>query len=247
MQRSKGHVVQAGFQYGSGVLSTGRYMTDKIVRRRVNGNQTKDKILDAAEKLFAERGFDAVSLRDITDEARVTLALSSYHFGTKERLFEVVIERRANVLCDLRRRRLAGLSEKDLTSVEKILDAFMSPIFEQVQGCDKHWRDYIRLLARLGEDDRWLDLLASCFNEIALKFIEALQRALPDVEPLKVTRVFTMTLQLMLVCVAQHRRLDTLSDGQLQASDLKAGYDSLLQYATAGIEGLRQPQGLAGA
>ena len=208
------------------------------VKRRTNGNITKEKILDAAETLFADRGFDAVSLRDITDKADVTLALASYHFGTKEKLYEAVVERRATFLCELRSQRLASLSDEELGNVRKILDAFMHPLFEQVQGRDAHWRDYVRLLSRLGEDDRWLDLLSRCFNSVAREFNEALQKAMPEVEPQSVTRVFTMTLQLMLVTVAQHRRLDTLSDGVLRADDLAAAYECLLQYATSGVESL---------
>lgn len=56
---------------------------------------TKDKILDAAEELFAERGYYGVSIRDITRHAGVELALANYHFGPKEDLFRHVIARRA--------------------------------------------------------------------------------------------------------------------------------------------------------
>ena len=59
------------------------------VKRRTNGNITKDKILDAAENLFSVRGFDAVSLRDITDKADVTLALASYHFGDQREALRI--------------------------------------------------------------------------------------------------------------------------------------------------------------
>ena len=49
---------------------------------------TKTRILDAAEKLFGEKGFDATSLRDITTEADVNLAAVNYHFQSKESLIE---------------------------------------------------------------------------------------------------------------------------------------------------------------
>ena len=59
------------------------------------GEQTRRKILDAAEALFAERGFHGVSLRDITTMAKVENALASYHFKLKEQLICAVVKRRA--------------------------------------------------------------------------------------------------------------------------------------------------------
>ena len=88
---------------------------DAPVSRRLDpradrsGDSTRDKILDAAEHLFGQRTFDTVSLRDITQRAGVTLALASYHFGTKEKLFAEIISRRAEPMNELRRARLAAL------------------------------------------------------------------------------------------------------------------------------------------
>src|ERR1700693_1143954 len=60
------------------------------------GVGTRAKLLDAAERLFADHGYDGTSLRDIAGRPQQHLALSTYHFGTKERLFEEVIQRRAS-------------------------------------------------------------------------------------------------------------------------------------------------------
>jgi AcrR family transcriptional regulator len=54
---------------------------------------TKERILDAAERLFADRGFAATSLRNITGEAGVNLAAVNYHFGSKDALIVAVFER----------------------------------------------------------------------------------------------------------------------------------------------------------
>ena len=56
--------------------------------------ETKERILDAAERLFADEGFAATSLRQITAEAGVNLAAVNYHFGSKESLLTAVFERR---------------------------------------------------------------------------------------------------------------------------------------------------------
>src|ERR1700735_4839102 len=89
---------------------------------------TKTRILDAAEKLFGEKGFDGTSLRDITAEADVNLAAVNYHFQSKESLIEAVIMRAAGPIND---KRLAMLeaSGPDPT-IENILEAFVAPILE---------------------------------------------------------------------------------------------------------------------
>lgn len=211
-------------------------MTEKGAKR-ANGNRTKQKILDATEALFGVRGFDAVSLRDITEGAGVTLALASYHFGTKERLFEAVVSRRSDVLCKLRRARLADLATP--SAPRDILDAFMSPLFEQIKtGADDGWPAYLRVLARLGEDERWLDVLSKYFDEVAREFIAALRQSRPDTDPERLERAFLMTIQLMLVTVSRQKRLDRLTDSRASASDLEAAYDSLLDFVTAGFKDL---------
>lgn len=205
----------------------------KSGQTRSNGDVTRAKILDAAEVLFGDNGFDAVSLRDITDAAGVTLALASYHFGAKENLFEAVVERRAGGLCRSRMERLAALAAPDARA---ILDAFMAPLFEQAKSGEAGWRAYMKVLARLGEDVRWLDLLGRHFDATAQAFIAALRLALPGAKPQDVTRAFTMMLQVMLATASQHARVDKLSGGKIKASDFSAAYPALLRFVTAGLE-----------
>lgn len=211
-------------------------MTEKGAKR-ANGNRTKQKILDAAEALFGARGFDAVSLRDITEAAGVTLALASYHFGTKDRLFEAVVSRRADVLCKLRRARLADLTAP--SAPRDILNAFMSPLFEQIKtGKNEGWAAYLRVLARLGEDERWLDLLGQYFDDVAREFIAALRQSCPHTDAERLERAFLMMIQLMLVTVSRQKRLDRLTDSRASAADLEASYDSLLDFVSAGFDKL---------
>ena len=67
--------------------------SDSIVEKTVEVD-TKSRILDAAEELFMEHGFEATSLRLITTAANVNLAAVNYHFGSKEELFQAVLTRR---------------------------------------------------------------------------------------------------------------------------------------------------------
>ena len=99
--------------------------------------ETKERILDVAERLFADFGFPVTSLRDITHEADVNLAAVNYHFGSKEALLEAVLERRFRPITD---RRLALLDELEKAAgstspeLEDILRAFLGPPFYKQGG-----------------------------------------------------------------------------------------------------------------
>ena len=87
-----------------------------VARRKLTDNKkttrarpAKGRILDAAERLFAQHGFYGVSVRDITDAAGVDVALVSYHFGGKRELFTAVFQRRAELLNAERLEMLEGV------------------------------------------------------------------------------------------------------------------------------------------
>src|ERR1017187_9972164 len=95
----------------------------------IERNDTKTRILDTAEKLFGQNGFEATSLRDITAEAQVNLAAINYHFQTKDSLIDAVIQRRIE---PVNQRRLEMLdSAGPNPSVEQIVQAFVAPVLER--------------------------------------------------------------------------------------------------------------------
>jgi len=201
-------------------------------------DNTRDKILDAAETLFGERTFDTVSLRDITQKADVTLALASYHFGTKERLFAEVVGRRAHILNQMRRERLAAIDAQGRLDTRSIVDAFMHPLFEQMANGAPGWESYLLILAQLGQTNRWLHLLHENFDDTAELFLSKLEGALPAVPKPLLMRGFSMVLVAMLQTLSRNRRLDALSGGAVTADDLDAAYGALLQFVVKGLEGL---------
>ncbi len=204
---------------------------------RANGDATRERILDAAESLFGERTFDTVSLRDITEQAGVTLALASYHFGSKENLFAQTVARRADVLNQMRRARLAKAPEG--AGAREVLDAFMRPLFERMKAGETGWPAYLLIISKLAQGNRWLELLREHFDETALMFVGRLAQALPDVPRAKLMRGFSLALDCMLQTLSKNRRVDSLSEGEVSADDLEAGYETLLAFACAGMEGLR--------
>src|SRR3954471_3227822 len=89
-------------------------------------NETKLRILDTAERLFAESGFAATSLRQIISEAGVNLAAVHYHFGSKDELLDAVVTRKAAPVNEERLALLDGLPAE--AGIPAILDAFLTPM-----------------------------------------------------------------------------------------------------------------------
>ncbi len=145
---------------------------------------TKDRILDAAELAFAERGFAATSLRAVTAAAGVNLAAVNYHFGSKDGLIRAVFARRLDPVNRDRLDRLDA-AEREATSagpsLEHILETFVRPV---ARLADATVGDTPLLAALLGrvhvEPDAGLrDLLAEQFEEAARRYLAAFARALP--------------------------------------------------------------------
>ncbi len=90
--------------------------------------EKKGKILDIAEKLFGEMGFEAVSTRMLAKEAGVNMAMISYYFGSKEKLFETLVERRAN---DGRERlmRVINVEASPWEKINNVIDDYVERIF----------------------------------------------------------------------------------------------------------------------
>lgn len=206
---------------------------------------TKKLILDAAEALFSERNFEAVSVREITKRADVQLALASYHFESKQALFEEVIARRAELLNQRRRDALRAAQQKGSPSIEQILEAFTRPYMEFCIGADPGWRNYSRLIAQIAQGDQWLPLIERHFNATALLFVDALCEALPDIPRDTVLRAFVFSIQLMVSAFSYNRRVDTLSHGGVASSDLEAAFATLIPYLAGGFHALPRAPAVA--
>jgi AcrR family transcriptional regulator len=145
---------------------------------------TSDKILDAAEALFMEHGFEATSLRQITAAAAVNLAAVNYHFGSKEELFESVLTRR---LDPMNQERLALLTRYEAEagpnalSCERILAAMFIPALRLARDRQRGGTNFLRLLGRAYADPAPFirQFLSDHYAVMIGRFKAAFGRALP--------------------------------------------------------------------
>jgi AcrR family transcriptional regulator len=203
---------------------------------------TKDKLMDAAEKLFARRGFYGSSLRDITTAAGVDLALVNYHFGSKKQLLIAVIERRGAVLNEERLRRLADArvsAAPGAPSTEAVVGAFLDPILERLAHAGPGWHNYFALIAYVNNSPEWgSKLMGKTFDGVVSEFIRTLLDSLPGSAPEDIFWGYNFLTGAMTLSLAETGRLDVLSDGLCRSNDVAALKERLGPYVAAGLRGL---------
>lgn len=138
--------------------------------------ETKTRLLDAAEKLFSERGFVATSLRDVTRAAGTNLAAVNYHFGSRQGLIRALFDRRLGPLNAARLKQLEQCCEGARGELEPMLRALVAPFAELVRESNESGVQFVRLLGRAHfEPDPMLrDLIVESFHEVATRFADAL-------------------------------------------------------------------------
>ena len=154
---------------------------------------TKVLILDVAERLFADSGFIATSLRDITSEANVNLAAVNYHFGSKEALLTAVMERRFRPINETRLQLLDELeasANNKTIALEDIIKALLMPPFHQQMEWGESGQKFLKLVGHIhSENNEEIRLLLlKQFRTVQERFTKAFHRALPNLDSSEVNR-----------------------------------------------------------
>lgn len=200
---------------------------------------TKERILDTAERLFSEQGYAATSLRSIIARAGVNLAAVHYHFHSKEALLEAVILRRS-VPANHERLALLERFEKEAGGnpppLEKVIEAFVAPTLQRSRDPQSPSMVFMKLLGRLhAEGDLLPQILTSQFGDVLERFGAALRAALPDLPP----EELFWRLNLALGALAQTLRggskaLETISDLPLSFNS-ETALERLVAFLSAGF------------
>ena len=141
---------------------------------------TKDRILNAAEGLFAQQGFSGTSLREVTSRADVNIAAVNYHFGSKENLINEVFRRRMDEMSGARISQLGQAVAEHPGAIEPILRAFVIPALA-VSHDRGGGGAFIRVIARAyaEKNDGLRAFLSARYGHVLRDFAKALATCLP--------------------------------------------------------------------
>lgn len=206
--------------------------------------QTRERILNAAEHLFADRGYDGASIRDVAGEADLQVHSVGYHFGPKEDLFDAVVARRAKIMTQLRQTALEAARQKAGTHaipVEDLIHAYVEPFIKSTSHGDLGWRNYAALMGRLANSPLGTEIIARHYDATARDYIAELHRALPGSDLEDVVEGFSAVVAAMLGICSATGRPERLS-GRKSRRDPESSFETLVRFHTAGFLALGSPR-----
>lgn len=212
-------------------------------RRAVDRSDRPDRqhaILLAAEKLFAQRGYRSVSIRQIADEAGVPLALVSYYYGQKHELFQAIFDHWRSTVDE----RLALLAEARQGKpgpqmLRRVVDAFVQPVLRLRASVEGEY--YAQLVARelFYRTPEAAQVLAEHFDPMAHAFIDALQQACRGSQRRDAAWAYQFAVGALLHHISDDR-VERLSVNENSAADPAAG-PHLATFIEAGIAHVLAP------
>jgi AcrR family transcriptional regulator len=200
-------------------------------------SDTRVALLDAAEKLFSERGFYGVTTREVAATASLDDAMIYYHFESKRGLFDAVLERRAGVVHDARLQSLATYvaAVDGRVSVEGAVAAFINPLLDLSAAGDLGWKSYFALVAQLDNTPWGGEIIHRFFDPAVQALIDILRRALPGSPDEDLYWAYNFLAGSMMMALAETERVDRLSDGLCRAKDIAAMRQRLIDYCAGGV------------
>jgi AcrR family transcriptional regulator len=216
-------------------------------KRSLAGINTHQRLLDAAELMFADYGYEGTSLRAIADAADEHVGLMTYYFKTKDLLFDSVVQRRAE---EMHRLRLAALAKVGFDVgtprelIRALISAYAGPMFEAASSHSSQWQAHVRIMASLMNQTRWVPLIRKHYNPCAAVFLEHHRRALPAANYDSLLNAFSFVASNMLYVCSYTDRFGTWRENQSQTQDerFQTAVDDFLDFACAGFMALAQKE-----
>ncbi|MEB3341093.1 TetR/AcrR family transcriptional regulator [Okeania sp.] len=199
---------------------------------------TKERIINAAEKLFASLGFAGTSLRGIVREADVNLAAIHYHFGSKEELFSAVVQRVVQPIMEEKLRLLTILEESDkLPSVAEILTAFVTPSLQMLKQPSAECRIHAQFIARCRTEPYQVQKLAEPeFRIVQQRFLYVLTKVLSNQSPAELKWKLDLVVAMLVRTMNQMEHSEILSeDSSVKDKDIDKLVQRLVTFISYGI------------
>ncbi len=198
---------------------------------------TRVKLLDAAERLFANQGIGGTSLRAITNEAGANLASIHYHFGSKEALLQAVFARRIEPINQMRLDQLAAAENRQASpGLEEIIRAFVRPALSLLRSPDHGGECVMHLMGRLySEPGDFKFSILSLFEEVAQRFGAALHRAVPELPADELFWRFHFMIGSMAFTLVAGDVIQRRSEGRINLDDVDANVERLVSFIAGGL------------
>jgi len=201
----------------------------------------RERILDQAEALFALHGLHGVTVRDVARSAAVDPALVHYYFETKQKLFDDVFYRRAQVVNDERMRSMDAYARAagDRITVEGCVEAFLEPIWRHSIPGDAHWKNYFRMLALVNNTPEWGGkMMTRHFDPVIRQLIELIRRCMPGARDVDLYWCYHFLSGALTLSLSETGRIDRLSGGVCASSDMEAILRRMVPFIAAGFRGV---------
>ncbi len=197
-----------------------------------------ERILDAAEQLFAEFGYHGVTLKDVAARVGVSSTLIHYHFNGKESIFEAVWARKAPISARNRLESMRRYAEAvgDSVTVEGALHAWIDPDLNVQADETERWAAFGKIAAQANSAAGWgADKMTRYFNPVVLALIELLKKALPDCDEETIFWGYHFVSGAMTHNMARTGRLDDLSGGLCSSDDFVSIRRHMAKFMAAGF------------
>lgn len=204
------------------------------------------QIRRAAEKIFAEKGYRAMTLREVTAEAGVNLAAVNYHFGSKRDLMAAALQSRIE---PVNKKRLSRLSERIAqhapapVPLGEIFESLFRPIFETARSEDGG-ACFTKIVGRaIMDPDAFMGSMhRELFSELVKIYIGELQRTCPELSDDEVRFRFYLAVSLMIGVMTDTKRLKNFTSGKFSSDDIDTVVQQLVGFAVAGFETTETPK-----
>ncbi len=213
--------------------------------RRTKAEQRLDsleQILDAAELLFSQSGFDGVTLRDVAQRVGIHTTLLHYYFKDKRALFEAVFVRRAGLTIG---RRMVALERYeaeagDRPTVEGAFHAFLDTDLDLYREGGEGLMNYAAFCARISNTPEGAALMDEHFDPVVLKLVGILKRALPHYDDADIFWGYHFVTGALMNTLARTGRIDRLSGGICHSDDFLAVKERMARFMAAGLLALER-------